>query len=923
MTEPAEHIDFLYRLALDIIKAKKFKDEEGFSAALKQAAQSVENIFNVKVSPGELQETLDKLYRKLPHTIGPAVVIADHASDSRDPDWFQKFLEESGSPTSRAYHDYLYYKGGWSLESLQGLDSNSNRVMEKLGNPGSHDPFQIRGLLLGEVQSGKTANYTDICAKAVDAGYKVIIVLAGITESLRIQTQGRLDSDLAGKTSVLEKNARRPDKPRQKTIGIRECSPDADLPDIIRFTSVFTDFDIDTLLRNNLSLNNFNGAALFVVKKNLTILSNLMAWFTKEADDKGNLIDFPLLMIDDEADNASVNTNKEDLNPTAVNSKINAILGCFKQASYVGVTATPFANILMDTSEDDDGKPLDLFPKDFIALMPPPDNYIGSEKIFGSASDDEDRKPPYAKQVIYLHKDETEPYLPLKHKKTLKIDGLPESLIDAICYFIFVCAVSDARGDQDAHRSMLVNVSRFTDVQNRLASHINEKVLGKLRRESFFADHPQDDMYFQRIMKFFGQCQDLKIGAMSWEDFVSAYIFPQMEKIKAVSVNQSSDPKEIDFKGRDKKEGPLRVIAVGGNSLSRGLTLEGLCVSYFYRGTSMYDTLMQMGRWFGYRRNYEDLFRIWIRAETADWFSIITEALIELKDQIEDMSKNNETPKEFGLRVKQSEAGLFITAKNKMRLGSIITVPVRLAGRLIETPRLNCDIKILEDNSRICLDFIKKLFDKGYWDQSQDPAESAIVFKKVPKDYVLDLIGSFKCHPWNLNFQSRALGKYIEEDKDGSLEEWDVAVPHGEGEPVKLPGANISIRAQVRQASKDFEIADMIKIGGRHVRIGSRSCTKLGLSPEQIQSVNEKYDKSKLTDKSYLGAEGRRPLLLVHVLQPVYEGEGCGSLPRRLFGIGLGFPGLDHNERTANYVINCQQLQTYCDEFNPIDDMEE
>jgi hypothetical protein len=719
------------------------------------------------VSEDEFIEIKKRLEERILHRIGEAIALVGADSDHQS--WY--FVQQNTRDFWNRYKDYLTRCKHWGLEIVRRLDKTSDDIMDRLGNPNDvKHPFQRRGLLMGDVQSGKTATYTAICNKAADAGYRVLIVLTGTTENLRVQTQGRLDQEFVGFSSrhILDKNS----KIKKELVGVGVSGSTAkDLQNqVALFTSVATDFRVQTLRSLNLSLKNFNGTALFVVKKNKSVLDALYKWLvSNNTNQSSNLIDLPLLLIDDEADNASVNTNSEDKNPTAINAAIRQILRCFTRASYLGITATPFANIFIEPDVDDASR--DLFPKDFLFVLPSPSHYIGSDKLFGNAIDDfecDDKldrvNAVYSSSIVPIDNEEMKDFFPYKHKKELAdtLKSLPQSLYEAIRYFMLVTAVSDYRQDSNEHRSMLVNVSRFTAVQNKTADLIADIVDEyKADLDNYALLTTEESSEIPTIKAFYDTWQRFNLGHYSnltWEEMLQNHLPKAARRVEIRSVNQEKKRSSLNY-DEYRKVG-MRVIAVGGNSLSRGLTLEGLCVSYFYRNTVMYDTLLQMGRWFGYRFNYDDIFRVWMGQDSIDSYSYITDAVNELKSDLKEMERLKQTPSEFGLKVRQAPGSLQITARNKMRTGTLIRRPITVSGRMIETPRLKADLESIQHNELLCNDFFKSLEENTTEGEDSnvyyDEYARAWIWKRVPKQKIIKLVNEFESHPWGLNFQAKA-----------------------------------------------------------------------------------------------------------------------------------------------------------------------
>lgn len=312
-------------------------------------------------------------------------------------------------------------------------------------------------MVVGHVQSGKTANYTGLVCNAADAGYQVIIVIAGIHNNLRSQTQRRIDAGFIGfdSTRLLEK---RPDAESIIGVGRFDSSRRPNT-----FTNVLRDFDKKIATGVGIPLENLREPVVFVIKKNPTTLRNLIDWLKEHNARRGaKSISSPMLLIDDEADNASINVAKGRDEASRINRQIRSLLRIFDRSTYVGYTATPFVNIFIDPDSEHEMVGDDLFPRDFIVSLDPPDNYFGASKVF---IDEADR--------IIRHIDDHDALLPLTHKKGHPVNGLPDSLVDAMRAFVLARAIRLVRGQSDRHSSMLVNVSRFTDVQGSVRNEVH------------------------------------------------------------------------------------------------------------------------------------------------------------------------------------------------------------------------------------------------------------------------------------------------------------------------------------------------------------------------------------------------------------------------------------------------------------------
>lgn len=532
---------------------------------------------------------------KITHAKGN-VIFDDY--DSRQ-EWYSNERIENPYFWNK-YKALLLANPSFNIKSINLLDEDTlPNIMNCLGNP--NDKFEgkrfRRGLIIGDVQSGKTATYSGLICKAADAGYKVVILLAGITESLRQQTQERIDESIIGITNR-GKGCSNTASPR---VGVGKDNQELRATS---FTSCVNDF-VGNHDKIAMSLNSQKSLFIFVIKKNVSVLQKLYKWLKDQnLDPVKGYIDIPMLLVDDEADNASVNTKKDETDPTKTNKLIRQICTLFKNTTYVGFTATPFANVFINPDSVDSMKNADLFPEHFIYALEAPSNYVGAQKIFYPEGQyyrnlryiTDIEEPDYSSDEYLDQVDNDIESLNsggfyYRHKK--EWDGeLPASLKEAIYCFYLANAVRDLRGQNSAPRSMLINMSRFIKVQHVITEHverIHEEVFDDIRFN--FCDSntenrklPLYQMFEKLWKKHFSHVTDITFERVIQKQ----NIMEAIEKIKVVVVNGSNKSKSLDY--RTNKS--LRVIAVGGLALSRGLTLEGLLVSYFYRNTSTFDVLM-------------------------------------------------------------------------------------------------------------------------------------------------------------------------------------------------------------------------------------------------------------------------------------------------------------------------------------------
>lgn len=501
------------------------------------------------------------------------------------------------------------------------LDRTTSEVVKLLAAPQARDQKR-KGLVMGNVQSGKTRHFSGVIAKAMDAGYRLVIVLSGMNNNLREQTQSRLDGDLF-------------------------LDPEA----WVRLTSQNEDFAKASDLTATLGRKSALWASA-VVKKNITRLENLRWSLSRMPVEMRRRC--PVLIIDDEADQATPNSEAAKNRVSAINRKLREVWKLVEVGSYVAYTATPFANVLIDPDDEED-----LFPSDFVYSLAPGDGYFGAERVFGLASTDPDN-PGLDEDGLDMVRtvtdaDELKP--PSKREDRDFFDPeLPASLVCAAEWFIVASAIRRVRGQRD-HSSMLVHTTHYTAphfaMQGRLLT-----LCGELRQEVRRGEFLRFEKAWERESDRVTRSSD---GPMeSWSE-IQAQIPAVLSDVEVIVDNGKSEDR-LNYDDAS----PRTVIAVGGGTLSRGLTLEGLVVSYFTRTSNTYDTLMQMGRWFGYRTGYEDLPRIWLSKGLDKDYAFLARVENELREEIASISDSEHTPKDVGVRIRTHPGRLEITGAGKM-----------------------------------------------------------------------------------------------------------------------------------------------------------------------------------------------------------------------------------------------------------------
>lgn len=801
------------------------------------------------------------------------------------------------------------------------LDNLTDEVLDHLFNP-QMENVQIdkKGLVVGQVQSGKTANYTGLICKAADAGFNFIIVLAGIHNNLRSQTQTRLDEGFLGFDTQY---VRKYEEGLSQKIGVG-CYKGFKHAIANSITTSEEKGDFTQGRADSLGIN-FDTPTpfLLVVKKNVSVLKRLYAWLHTHAGD-GKITTKSLLVIDDEADNASINTNKKEFDPTKINQHIRQIIAQFAKSAYVGYTATPFANIFIPLADDD------LFPRDFIINLPAPDNYIGPEKVFGTSvipDESNDDLLPIVKTIT-----DYAGFIPEKHKKNDPLpsyDQIPDSLRTAIKCFIITCAIRMARGQGNKHNSMLIHVTRFQVWQNAVKDLV-EKLFGYYKSEIeandttvmeelrciFEEDLPDYKSYVtvsREILESSQKNIDKLIKIHTWDE-IRPYLFKAVQKIEVKSINGSSGDVLTYY---EHEETGVSVIAIGGDKLSRGLTLEGLSVSYFLRASKMYDTLMQMGRWFGYRPGYVDLCRLFTSPELNGWFRHITMASEELRAEFNYLAEARSTPDKYALKVRSHPGCLQITSLSKMRYTK--NVQVSWASRLVETYQLHMDSQVRADNLRYTNDLISGLGSperpKGH--------ETCFLWKDVLPEDICDYFHKFKVGKQLVKVNFDLICEYIEMlNNVGELTKWSVALMSRsicERDSKYTFAEKYTANCFYRNNATDTQAGmtpDTYYIRKNHI-VGDRTDEFLdlpqGLLEKALEKTKERKKESKKTWKENYPSPDivreefrpkEQPLLMIYPLNPRGADPSLPDNGEPFVGLVIAFPNTTRTDIAYDYVQN-------------------
>lgn len=886
------------------------------------------------------------------------------------------------------YINYLQKK--IAPDTINKLDNLTDDILDRLANPSTPGAWDKRGMVVGQVQSGKTSNYTGLINKGADAGYKLIIILAGMHDSLRSQTQIRIDEGFLGfnsQRSLQYSNTNKIGVGFYNPVDVKTNNP-VDLPaNALTSSHLNGDFNRKVAQSAGIHLRS-SDPIVAVVKKNVSILKNLISWLAvwgdKQPDGKIIIRNVPFLLIDDEADNASINVSKDKV--SAINGCIRALLSLFEQSAYVGYTATPFANIFIPFLEEKTVKGIDLtikdyeftvgqdvFPKDFIINIPAPSNYIGPAKVFGlsalTSSDIEEDPLPVIKSVKDYEAfnasnlkeqlqnltsgvaDEllvTKSFIPDKHKKNDPLpEELPNSLKFAIKCFVLSSAARRVRKQTDVHNSMLIHVSRYIAWQDRIATLVDAELKFCQRQIEMKSGTLLKDLQAIWIKEFVPTTNqiihdthiytDPAITPVDWKD-VEKEIYPAISKMEVRAVHGDKNIaglshhniSPLDYFFSEQQGKFLSVIAVGGDKLSRGLTLEGLTVSYYLRASKMYDTLMQMGRWFGYRPGYADLCRIFTTDDLIKWYKHITIASEEMRRDFDYMFLLKKTPKEFGLKVRTHKGGLKITAANKFRYKHLMQLSY--SGELEQTWNLKIDKTVFENNYRATLRLIKNLSEPVPHTINKKVTNQKLVWQgKNNHTLITDFLSSYRLGKEVID-KDKIIDYINAQVRHSNLTDWTVVLINNSTASdenkakITINGTEISVgltdRTNISNSGIDYEIANANILSGEHEMID--------LSDPQINSAFRKTEQDWLDLKKeekpskpspYRIKESRdskNGLLLIYPLNPNCQHRIPNSKekPRKVIsdvpviGIAISFPKIENDEK-IEYAVNDQFRKEY------------
>lgn len=828
-----------------------------YRESIEQAANSIARGFNLPLS--DLAPVVDSIRRegfrnKLLDS--PPGVMAETVDEARMAGWYSG--PEDGDELWPRLRTRL--ESGPMRDVVGEIDQASTKVVANLADP-SIFGLSKRGLVVGYVQSGKTANYTAVLAKAADAGYGLFIVLSGMFDNLRHQTQVRLSRDIVDHDWV------------------PLTTDDADFGDVVNGAAFLA-----------------RGAkSIAVVKKNQFRLHSLRDWLRDIPVDIRRRV--PVLLLDDEADQATPNSASGRARQTRINQLVRQIWAEIPTGTYLGYTATPFANIFMDPDDEQE-----LYPADFIIDLPRPEAYFGAERVFGREPlDDADVPDPGLDMVRDVPDGQAQDLrAPGKREARASFDPEPpSSLIDALQWFLVATAIRRARGQRAAHSSMLVHTTHYIQPHFAMRDRLDVELT---TLQTAWRRGERSDLKASYEEEATRALEVATLPLPSWSE-VEKELGGVLDAVRVVVDNGASDDR-LDYDRIDEGGQPVAetVVAVGGGTLSRGLTLEGLVVSYFTRTSNTYDTLLQMGRWFGYRPGYEDLPRIWLQAGLADDFRFLALVEEEIRQDMRHMERMKVTPRQLGVRVRAHPGRLAIVARNKMQHADVVRITY--AGERLQTFIFDeTDLQVIEGNRASVTEFVAAC--RQVAPEVPGPTSARWSFADVPADTVVALLRSYQFHPDQLGLRADHMTGWIE--RVAPSNPWNVVVigsnkthRHPDGSPVHLGEVDLGLSVPAPAVNR-APLASP-SLGTANIKaLLSHNDWFADLFPAEVKALGDAAKDPRQVRRDR--CEGRGLVIVYPVSRysipmgaaRVTESRRTMRAPAHLLGLGLIFPEVERD----------------------------
>ena len=762
-------------------------------------------------------------------------------------------------------------KKGFKEDSIESIENSILHIARNLSTETKKEK-PVKGLVVGNVQSGKTANMAGLMAMTADYGWNIFIILSGTIENLRKQTQERLFKDLNNYGTLRWTSLEHVSK-KNSPYGQRVQDLHLKAGNLDRY---FT-----------------------VCLKNPGRLKDLIQWLQA---DKNKMSQMKIIVIDDEADQAGINTADVAKNERSrINGLIRNLVNCkdyrgkditqkYQAMNYIGYTATPYANILNDSSADE------IYPSSFIASLEVPKEYFGPQQIFGLPGKYD------GLDIVRIISEEM-----LDGIKSIH-DGLnssmPVEFEDAICWFL--CGVSTMRywGIRKPV-SMLVHTSQKTNHHENISDKIRdwflfnsidtiinkcksvwEKETKQFSKKKFREQYPVYGISDENIKEYpsFAQIQDILIELLNYgvtniplgEEGEFSYhkgIHLCIDNCKNNGINEEGMFVRLAYpKSEEMPDTAPAFIVVGGATLSRGLTLEGLISTVFLRSVGQADTLMQMGRWFGYRRGYELLPRIWLTNKTNDQFRFLASLDDELREEIHHMAINGISPSEYGPKVKNTPKYKFIRITSKKRMQSAIASDYDFSGTMSQTFLFENNMDIFKHNIEITKNLVEKLGEEEKHKAINQHAENNHIWRNIDFSIIKDFLLSYKYYKNQASFQDiEALIKWIENvTKEGKLDKWNVVFAGKKSKEKKEPDNTVKFDnvdiSKVIRTKKSTSTDEVIDIGALVNPKDVISDVDLDFASEEAKNDIINFDSRHVRDKRNNAGLNSTPLLLLYLI---------------------------------------------------------
>ena len=876
-----------------------------------------------------------EIFGKPTSIIVPPVIIPGENDNNYE-------LDTSYGSAWSSYKRNLVQKG-FDEDAINMIQMSSHRILNKLLKDTTLCG-PTKGLVIGNVQSGKTANMAALMAMAADEGWNLFIVLSGTIENLRIQTQERLIEDLNSATNVAWTSI-----------------------DNVSTSGSF----VHALSKLSLGDNN-KQRYLMVCLKNSTRLKNLLTWLRKDSKSRSKL---KILFIDDEADQAGVNAARilKDKKPsddvverTKINQSIaylltnkdadgNVVETPFKSLNYVAYTATPYANVLNEKPG-----PESIYPESFVSCLGVSKSYFGPQIIFGLPGHDVD-------SLNIINNIEEEEVIKIKNISKGIESKMPAELEKAILWFYCCYAI---RRYYRAYKpvSMLIHTSQKQVDHENIANIIKNWIVN-INPIDFIKKC--EKVYKEQTAKF-----ALNEFNNSYSDYSGGKVkdYPLFKEISndileifnhgmnSIKIDEEGEPKfsqgvnlcidncshsfvengdehiRLIYPDSKKKLNyTTGFIVVGGATLSRGLTIEGLVSTYFLRTVKQADTLMQMGRWFGYRKGYELLPRIWLTSKTKEQFEFLSLLDYELRQEMKYMEENGIKPSLVGIKVRNHPRRSFleITSKNKKKAAEVVDID--FGGIATQTTVFYEKEEIIKSNYEQTINFIENLgMDIGDYNNHYK-SKNSLIWKNIGNEQVLEYLENMKFPKNDVTFLDIKLFKewYSRLIEENQLENWNIVVAVNEKDKEcenfeTVKGMKVH---KVNRSKKKKENAD------GYIRIGALRAikdvymdidiTNPNLTKEDLELIRKSDSDKFKAVRNHAGLE-KTSLLIIYIIdknsKPRKEATNREALNTNydLIGLTLIIPQSEDRINLGTHVsINIKNVMTPIDDIDIVDSSDE